>query len=179
MIAMIVTALLAAAVVRPVDAPPALERMRACADGHGVDAVAACRKALALGLAPKRAALVRDLLARQLVALERWDEALEVRDEDARAQPDNGLAQLRLGEALLFYTDRAADALAAFDAALALRPDDADAAGARGLALNALGRFDESAASFETALGLAPGWLDARPSAQLVLEASRKGERWP
>jgi tetratricopeptide (TPR) repeat protein len=153
--------------------------MRVCADERGAAAVAACRLALARGLGPRRAALVRDMLARQLVVLERWDEALDVRREDAAEQPTDADAQRRWGEALLFYAGRAEDALGAFDAALALKPDDATAEGLKGIALNLLGRFTESVAAFEDALRFEPAWLEARPSASRVLEASRKGERWP
>jgi tetratricopeptide (TPR) repeat protein len=47
------------------------------------------------------------------------------------------------------------------------------------IALHALGRYGEAAASFDEALRLDPAVLEGRPAAQAVREAARRGEAWP
>jgi tetratricopeptide (TPR) repeat protein len=143
------------------------------------EGVAACRRALDLGLAPRRAALVRRTLALKLIRLERPAEALEVYRDAARAQPDDADAQFRLGQALLSMADDASGAAEALARARDLRPDDARTQGALGLALAALGRTAEAVAAFEVAERLDARFFESRPASRLAYEAARRGERWP
>ena len=82
----------------------------------------ACRAALALGIGPARRGAVRQTLAKQLVALERWDELAELYREDVRLAPRDAAGWERLGRALLFALDRRAEAITALEQAVRLSP---------------------------------------------------------
>lgn len=157
----------------------AREQARQCLDLPRESAVEACRRALALGLRPARAAVVRRALALKLIALERGREAVEVYREAARAQPDDAEAHLRLGQALLSIVGDADAALAVLQRARELRPDEPRVHGAVGLALSALGQAAEAVSAFEAALRLDPQFFLSRPGARRAYEAAQRGERWP
>jgi tetratricopeptide (TPR) repeat protein len=157
----------------------AREQARLCERLSGEEAVAACRSALALGIGPARRGPVRELLARQLVALERWDEFAELFRDAVRQDPADAVAWQRLGAALLFALDAPAEALGALQEAVRLAPRDTAARVSLGLALAANGRPPEAAAALEEALRLDASALDGRPAARAVLEAARQGRAWP
>ena len=161
------------------ESPAAREQARQCAARSGEPAVAACRRALTLGLAPPRAALVRRTLAGHLIALGRTDEAIEAYQDAVRAQPDDADAHWRLGQAVLALGSDAAAALPPLERARELAPEEARVHVTLGEALAGLGRHGEAVAAFEAALRLDPGFLDHRPGARAAYEAARRGERWP
>lgn len=169
-------ALLAAA---PEETLAAREQARLCEEGTGDDSVAACRRALALGLGPRKAASVRQLLALHLASLERWDELVELYREAARLFPEDAEAQLRLGSALLLAGGRAEEAMTPLQESARLRPEDARPQVLLGLALVALERHAEAVSAFEEALRLDPTALDERPAARAALEAARNRSPWP
>ena len=171
--------LAAAAAARPAEGPAAREQARRCEELSGEEGLAACRQAIALGLAPARLDAVRELLARRLVSLERWEELVEHFREGVVLHPDRAEAYYRLGWALLFAVDRPEEAIAPLREAARLAPDDPEARLALGIAFNALGREAEANAAFDEALKLDPGLLERRPAARAVVEAARKAEGWP
>jgi tetratricopeptide (TPR) repeat protein len=71
---------------------------------------------------------------------------------------------------LLLRLSRPEKAVEWFDAALKLRPDYPEALAARGIALQALGRHGEAAASHEAALALRPDDPDTLYNRALALE---------
>jgi tetratricopeptide (TPR) repeat protein len=177
---------LGAAVANGQEAAPATaagaaarEKARLCEKLNLEDGVAACRAALALGIAPDRRAGVRELLARHLVALERWGDLAEELREQIRLKPDDARAWERLGVVLLYGVDSRPEALAALEEAARLAPDDAGIRLNLGLALQAAGRPQEAVGAFEQARRDDPSIFDERPAAQAALEAARRGERWP
>jgi tetratricopeptide (TPR) repeat protein len=161
------------------ETPAAREQARLCERKNLEEGAAACRAALALGIGPARRGSVRELLARHLVALERWDELAELQRENVRLDPLSAAAWQRLGLTLLFALDAPAEAAGALEEAVRLAPEDAEARLGLALALQAAGRPEESAAEFEEALRLDPAVLEGRPAAHAALEAARRGERWP
>jgi tetratricopeptide (TPR) repeat protein len=161
------------------ETPVAREQARRCLERPREEGVEACRDALALGLVPARAAVVRRTLALKLIALERGREAVEVYRDAVRAQPEDPEAQLRLGQALLSILGDAEAALPVLQRARELRPDEARMPGAMGLALSALGRAPEAVEAFEAALRLDPDFLVSRPGARRAYEAAQRGEGWP
>jgi Flp pilus assembly protein TadD len=171
--------LAAAAASRPAEGPAAREQARRCEELSGEEGLAACRQAIALGLAPARLDAVRELLARRLVSLERWEELVEHFREGVVLHPDRAEAYYRLGWALLFAVDRPEEAIVPLREAARLAPRDAEARLALGIALSALGREAEANAAFDEALKLDPGLLERRPAARAVVEAARKAEGWP
>lgn len=171
--------LAAAAAARPAEGPAAREQARRCEELSGEEGLAACRQAIALGLAPARLDPVRELLARRLVSLERWEELVEHFREGVVLHPDRAEAYYRLGWALLFAVDRPEEAIVPLREAARLAPRDAEARLALGIALSALGREAEANAAFDEALKLDPGLLERRPAARAVVEAARKAEGWP
>jgi len=171
--------LAAAAAARPAEGPAAREQARRCEELSGEEGLAACRQAIALGLAPARLDAVRELLARRLVSLERWEELVEHFREGVVLHPDRAEAYYRLGWALLFAVDRPEEAIVPLREAARLAPRDAEAHLALGIALSALGREAEANAAFDEALKLDPGLLERRPAARAVVEAARKAEGWP
>lgn len=161
------------------DTPAAREQARLCERLSGEPALQACRSALSLGIAPGRRRPVRELLARQLVALERWDELADVLRDAVRQDPADASAWQRLGATLLFALDAPAEAVAALQEAVRLSPREAAARVTLGLALAATKRPAEAAAELQEALRSDPAALDGRPAARAVLEASLQGRSWP
>jgi tetratricopeptide (TPR) repeat protein len=157
----------------------AREQARLCERQNGEQGANACRKALALGIGPERRGPVRELLARHLVTLERWDELAGLFREDVRESPESAAAWQRLGLTLLFALDEPAEALAALEEAVRFAPTNAVARLGLGLAAYSAGHRQEARAALEEALRLDPNVLDARPAARAVLEAIRRGEPWP
>lgn len=178
MSALLILALLAAP-ARPVEGPAAREQARLCEDRPGEEGLASCRRAIELGLGPTRLEAVRELVARRLVSLERWEELVELFREGVALHPDSAAAQIRLGSALLFAVDRPEEALGPLREAARLGTDDVEAPMLLGVALNALGRQQESVAAFEDADRIDPGVVERRPASRAVYEAAKKAERWP
>jgi tetratricopeptide (TPR) repeat protein len=157
----------------------AREQARLCERENLEAGALACRSALALGIGPARRGPVREILARHLVALERWDELVELLREGVQLAPENAEAWQRLGQILLFALDQPGEAAAALEVAVSLAPADASARVSLALALHASGRVPEASAAFEAALRLDPAVLDGRPAARAVREAIARGEPWP
>jgi len=160
-------------------AQAALTQARICARTTGEPGIAACRRALELGLPAARQPPVEATLASRLAALQRWEEVAEVYRGAVARRPADGQARLRLGAALLHMQDRAAEAEPVLREAVRLRPEDAEAQVLLGEALARLDRAPEAVAAFEEALRLEPTVLDRRPAARAVYEAARRGQRWP
>lgn len=159
--------------------PAAQAALRACLGLDGAPGVEACRQALAVPSPPARRALLAELLARKLGDLRRWTEAAAAYSDLVELRPQDAEARVVLGEVLLYGLGRAADAVPVLRAALERAPDDAQAWGHLGVALNSLGRYDEAVGSFDEAVRRDPAFLDSRPAAKEVLEASRRSESWP
>jgi tetratricopeptide (TPR) repeat protein len=157
----------------------AREQARLCERKNLEEGATACREALALGIGPARRGPVREMLARHLVALERWDELAELLREDVRLDPKSAARWQRLGLTLLFALDEPAEATGALEEAVKLAPADAPARLGLALALHAAGRATEAVGALEEALRLDPAALDGRPAARAALEAARRGEPWP
>lgn len=136
----------------------------------------ACRKALEGELSKSSAAVVRQALVSALVELSRLDEAVEVLRDNARANPGDAEAQLKLGSGLLHLAGSASDAVPVFQASLRLRADDARAYGELGLALHRLGQHAEAVAAFSEAERLDAHYFEDRPAAREAYEASKRGE---
>lgn len=161
------------------EGPAAREQARLCEDRPGEEGLAACRRAIELGLGPRRLEAVRELVARRLVSLERWDELVDHFRDGVARDPENAEAQLRLGSALLFAVDRPEEALGPLREAARLGTDDVEAQVLLGIAFNALGRQPEAVAAFEDAERIDPSLVDRRPASHAVYEAAKKAERWP
>lgn len=157
----------------------AREQARLCERLNQEEGVAACRAALALGIGPARRGPVRQMLARHLVVLEKWDDLAALFREDVRLAPKSAEAWRRLGATLLFALDQRADAIRALTEAARLAPGDAETRLTLGLALAADGRQADAAAALREALGIDPAVLEDRPAAQAVLEAAAAGRSWP
>jgi tetratricopeptide (TPR) repeat protein len=157
----------------------AREQARLC-ERENLDAgVAACRQALALGIGGARRPAVREMLARHLVKLERWDELAELLRENVRMDPGDSADWQRLGLTLLFGLGETAEAVGALQESVRLAPADANARLELALALQAAGQPAEAVAALDQALKLDPAVLDGRPAARAALEAARRGEPWP
>jgi tetratricopeptide (TPR) repeat protein len=154
------------------------EQFDKCMEEAREPGVEACRRALALGLPPDRAATVHVVLAVGLAGLERWDEVVETYRGLLELEPKDPEAHLRLGMALLHAAGEPEEALPYLEYALREHPE-ARAHGAMGSALNLLGRHREAVEAFEHALALDPSYFEFRPTARQVLELSRRGEVWP
>ena len=161
------------------ETPAAREQARLCERLNLEEGVAACRAALALGIGLDRRGPLREVLASHLVALERWDELVDLLRENVRLDPASASAWQRLGVGLLFALGEPAEAISALGEAVRLAPGDASFRVDLGLALQAGGRPKEAAAAMEEALRLDPAVLDGRPAARAALEAARRGEAWP
>ena len=157
----------------------AREQARLCERKNLEEGVAACRAALALGIGPERRGPVRELLAKHLVALEKWDELAELLREGVRLDPTSAAAWHRLGLTLLFALAEPAEATGALEEAARLAPRDAPVRVGLALALLATGRAKEAAAAFEEALRIDPAVLDGRPAARAAMEAAGRAEPWP
>jgi tetratricopeptide (TPR) repeat protein len=163
----------------PGETRAARDQARLCERLDGEPSIAACRAALELGIGPARRDPLRDLIAKKLVTLERWDELAEHFREGVRLHPDRAEVWARLGSTLLFATAQAAEALAAAQEAVRLAPDDASFRVLLATALSTLGRPADAAAAFEEALRLDPAVLDGRPAAQAVRAATQAAQAWP
>ncbi|HXK09872.1 MAG TPA: tetratricopeptide repeat protein [Vicinamibacteria bacterium] len=161
------------------ETPAAREQARLCERLGAEEGLAACRAALDLGIGPERRGPVREILARRLVALERWDELVDLLRENVRLDPRNAAAWERLGLVQLFGLGQPAEAIGALEEAARLAPADASPRLGLGLALQAGNRPKEAVAAIEEALRLDPTALDGRPAARAVLDAARRGETWP
>jgi tetratricopeptide (TPR) repeat protein len=161
------------------EGPAAREQARLCEGRPGEEGLTACRRAIELGLGPKRMEAVRELTARRLVSLERWEELVEHFREGVALHPERAEAQLRLGSTLLFAVDRPEEALGPLREAARLGTDDVEAQVLLGIALNVLGRQQEALAAFEAAEQIDPALVDRRPASRAVYEAAKKAERWP
>jgi tetratricopeptide (TPR) repeat protein len=161
------------------ESPAAREQARQCERLDGEEAVAACRQALVLGIAPPRRAAIRQLLSQRLAALERWEELAAVLRESVQLDPGDAGAWDRLGVALLYGLGRPGDAVPALGTAVRLAPADAATRVDLAVALAAAGRLAEALAAFEEAVRQEPGVLESRPAARAVLDAAREGRRWP
>ncbi len=168
-----------AATPRDPDTVEARLRFRACAAAHREEGVALCREALARGLSRERAALAQLLLARDLGALERWDDALDAYRAAQRLRQGDPQAARRIGQVLLFALGRPAEAEAWLRQALAGQPADSDTRVDLAQALAALSRHDEALREFAAALEQDAQALADRPAAQAVLEAARQARPWP
>lgn len=179
MSALLIPLVFLAAAARPMEGPAAREQARLCEDRPGEEGLTACRRAIALGLGTRRLQAVRELVARRLVSMERWDELVEHFREGVALDPESAEAQLRLGSALLFAVDRPEESLGPLREAARLGTDDGEAQVLLGIALNALGRQQEAVAAFEDAARVDPAMVDRRPASRAVYEAAKKAERWP
>jgi tetratricopeptide (TPR) repeat protein len=177
--ALLVPLVLLAATARPPEGPAAREQARLCESRPGEEGLTACRRAIELGLGPQRLEGVRELVARRLVTLERWEELVAHFREGVALHPESAEAQLRLGSALLFAVNRPEEALGPLREAARLGTDDGEAQVLLGIALNALGQQQEAVAAFEGAERGDSALVDRRPASRAVYEAARKAERWP
>lgn len=164
---------------RPPEAAAARALARLCEERTGDEGLLACRRAIELGLSPERLDTVRELLSRKLVDLERWPELVQHFREEAALHPDRAEAHFRLGAALLFAVGQPEEALGPLGEAIRLDPDGAPAQAALGVALGALGRFEEAVAAFRAAERVDPALFDRQPAARAVFEAAQKAARWP
>ena len=119
------------------------------------------------------------MLAKHLVALEKWDELAELLREGVRIDPTSAVAWHRLGLTLLFALDEPAEAVGALEEAMRLEPRDATLRVGLALALQATGRAQEALAAFEEALRIDPTVLDGRPAGRAAMEAAGRGQPWP
>ncbi len=170
---------LVAVALRPVETPAAREQARVCERLTGEESLAACRRATSLGLRPERLGPVRQIIARRFASLERWADLAEHLRGDLALHPEDPVARLRLGSALLFGLGRPAEALAELAEAVRLAPDSAIARGVLAVAQGESGRPQEAALEFEAALQLDEHLLDHRPAMRAAYEAARRGEAWP
>jgi tetratricopeptide (TPR) repeat protein len=157
----------------------AREQARICESATGASAVTACQSALSLGLQPERAHAVRRLLGRRLAALARWPDVVALYREDSELRPLDALAQLRLGEAVLFGLGDPRAAEPALRESLRIDPAQASAHASLGMSLQAQGRSAEAVSEFESALKQDGTVFDDRPAARAVYEAARGGSAWP
>jgi tetratricopeptide (TPR) repeat protein len=171
---------LLAAAVRPAETAAAREQARLCEKLTGEESLEACRRAIQLGLGPARLRPVRQIVARRLAALERWDELAGHFRDDVAQDPEDGEARLRLGSTLLFALSRSDDSIVELSEAVRLAPDSAIARSTLAVALAAAGgRAQEAQAEFLAALRLDDHLLDHRPATSAAFEATRRGETWP
>jgi tetratricopeptide (TPR) repeat protein len=177
--ALLLLLVLLAAPARPTESAAAREQARLCESRPREAGLAACRRAVEMGLGPRRLEAVRELTARRLASLERWEELVEHFREEVALHPERAEAQRRLGAALLFAVDRPEEALGPLREAARLGTDGGEAQVLLGIALNALGRQPEAVAAFDDAERADPSLVDRRPASRAVYEAARKAERWP
>jgi Flp pilus assembly protein TadD len=101
-----------------------------------------------------------DRLGRALVALKRWEEAVEPLREAIRLEPENADAHDRLGRALV-NLERREEAVAPLREAIRLEPGNADAHYALGSTLVVLKRWEEAVVPFREVIRLKPEDADA------------------
>jgi len=157
----------------------AREQARICEKLTGEESLFACRRAIDLGLSPERLWPVRQIVARRLASLERWDELADHFRSDVALHPLDPEARLRLGSTLLFALGRHSDAVTELAEAARMAPEAALPRGLLALAQAASGRLKEAAEDFEAALRLDEHLLDHRPAMRAAFEAARRGEAWP
>jgi len=170
---------LAAVAARPVETGAAREQARACERLTGEESLAACRRAIELGLRSERLPPVRQIIARRLASLERWADLAEHLRGDVALHPGDASARLRLGSTLLFGLGLSDEALVELGEAVRLAPDSATARGLLAVAQGASGRPEAAAVEFAAALRLDEHLLDHRPAMQAAYEAARIGQTWP
>jgi tetratricopeptide (TPR) repeat protein len=176
------SALLLAAVALAARAPEtaaAREQVRLCERLTGLESLAACHRALELGLGEERRSPVRQIIARRLASLGRWDELVEHFRADVALHPLDGEVRLRLGSTLLFALGRPAEAVVELVEAVRVAPDSALARGLLASAESANGQPKDAAEAFEAALRLDEHLLDHRPAMRAAFEAARRSEAWP
>ncbi len=169
----------ALALARSPETAASREQARLCEKLTGEESLAACRRAIELGLSPERLEPVRQIVARRLASLERWPELADHFRGDVALRPLDAGAHLRLGSTLLFAVGEPAEAEAELTEAVRLEPDSAVARGLLALALAARGRLQEAADAFDAATSLDEHLLDHRPAMRAAIEAARRGEAWP
>ena len=170
---------LVAAVARPPESPAAREQARLCEKLTGLESLAACRRAIEIGLGAERLPPVRQIIARRLASLERWADLAEHLRGDVALHPEDAMARLRLGSTLLFALGRPADASIELAEAVRLAPDSATARGVLAVAQGQSGRPQEAALEFEAALRNDEHLLDHRPAMRAAYKAARMGQAWP
>ena len=162
------------------ETPAAREQARLCERKSREEGAAACRAALRWGSGPSAAGRSGSMLAKHLVALEKWDELAELLREGVRLDPTSAAAWQRLGLTLLFALDEPAEAASALEEAVRLAPRRrAGPRRPRARARRPPGDAKEAAAAFEEALRIDPAVLDGRPAARAAMEAAGRGEPWP
>ena len=161
------------------DTPAAIAEARRCWGTIGEPGIAACRRALELGVAPARASRVELTLAARLGALGRWDEAVDVHRRAVERRPNDAEAHRRLGAALLHGLGKATEAEASLRDAIRLGNAQARTWGDLALAVLALGRPAEAASAFDEALKCDPGFLDGRAGSRAAYDAAKAGRPWP
>ena len=124
---LLIPLMLLAAPARPTEGPAAREQARLCESRPAEEGLAACRRAIEMGLGPQRLEAVRELMARRLASLERWEELVEHFREEVALHPERAEAQRRLGSALLFAVDRPEEALGPLREAARLGTDGPEA----------------------------------------------------
>ena len=171
-------ALLAPAAAQAAD-PQANAEAQRCASTVGETSVAACRRALELGLTPARASHVEQLLSARLGGLGRWEEAAEVHRRAIARRPAGPEAHRRLGAVLLHGLGKAREAEPELREAIRLGATEARAHGDLALALVAQDRYADAVAEFDAARAIDPRYLDRRPGSRAAYEAARAGKPWP
>jgi tetratricopeptide (TPR) repeat protein len=164
---------------RPAETAAAREQARLCERLAGEESLTACQRAIALGLGPERLEPARQIVARRLATLERWDELAAHFRADVDLHPTDGDVRVRLGSTLLFALGQPDEAAVELAEAVRLAPGSAVARGLLALALAARGRAKDAADEFEAALRLDEHLLDNRPAMRAAYEAAGRGEAWP
>ena len=164
---------------RVVEPAAAVALARQCLDQPGESGIETCRRALGIGLARDREAMIRQVLAARLAGLKKWEEVVALQLDAVRLDPRDPVAHRRLGSALLYLVGRPAEAAAALRESVRLDPDSPDAHGTLGVALAAMGQPADAVAAMEEAVRLDPEYLDGRPASRQVLEAAQRGQSWP
>ena len=170
---------LVAVAVRPTETAAAREQARLCEKLTGEESLAACHHALDLGLGAERLGPVRQIVARRLASLGRWEDLASHFRVDAVLQPLDGEVRLRLGSTLLFALGRPEEAVGELTEAVRLTPDSALAWAALASAQGASGHPKDAAEGFAAALRLDEHLLDDRPAMRAAFEAAQRGEPWP
>jgi tetratricopeptide (TPR) repeat protein len=163
----------------PVETAAALELSRQCLGQPGEAGIETCRRALGIGLARGREALIRQTLTARLAGLKRWEEVVALHLDAVRLDPQDPVAHRRLGSALLYLVGRPAEAAVALRESVRLDPASAEAQGTLGVALAAMGQPQDAVAALEEAVRLDPEYLDRRPASRQVLDAAQRGQTWP
>jgi tetratricopeptide (TPR) repeat protein len=159
--------------------PRASTEAERCGSTVGETSVAACRRALELGLPAGRAAHVEQLLSARLGGLGRWAEAADVHRAAIARRPADPEPHRRLGAALLHGLGQPAEAEREFREALRLGAGEARVHGDLALALVAQRRYAEAVAAFDAARALDLRYLERRPGSKAAYQAAKAGKPWP